>query len=66
MDQRVRQRISAPVRLRFVLGGGAVDLALPGETLLVDLLPAVLPQAGGPKKNGLDHIREGGCGGYPS
>ncbi|MFG2051451.1 type VII secretion integral membrane protein EccD [Micromonospora sp. NPDC048935] len=38
------QRLSAPVRLRFVLGSRAVDVALPGDAPLVDLLPSVLLQ----------------------
>ncbi|MEV6636913.1 type VII secretion integral membrane protein EccD [Actinoplanes sp. NPDC051470] len=44
MDRLTRQRLAAPVRLRFVLGDKAVDVALPGEAPLVDLLPAVLTQ----------------------
>jgi len=44
MDRLTRQRLAAPVRLRFVLGNRAVDVALPGEAPLVDLLPAVLLQ----------------------
>ncbi|WFE25472.1 type VII secretion integral membrane protein EccD [Solwaraspora sp. WMMD791] len=44
MERLTRQRLAAPVRLRFVLGGRSADLALPGETPLVDLLPEVLLQ----------------------
>jgi type VII secretion integral membrane protein EccD len=44
MDRLTRQRLAAPVRLRFVLGAKAVDVALPGEAPLVDLLPTVLLQ----------------------
>ncbi|WP_433388592.1 type VII secretion integral membrane protein EccD [Micromonospora sp. KLBMP9576] len=44
MEPLTRQRIAAPVRLRFVLGTRAVDLALPGEVPLTDVLPAVLVQ----------------------
>nr|WP_221382682.1 type VII secretion integral membrane protein EccD [Actinoplanes polyasparticus] len=42
MDRLTRRRLAAPVRLRFVLGDKAVDVALPGEVPLVELLPAVL------------------------
>ncbi|GLZ02000.1 type VII secretion integral membrane protein EccD [Actinoplanes sp. NBRC 103695] len=42
MERLTRQRLAAPVRLRFVLGDKAMDVALPGEAPLVDLLPAVL------------------------
>ncbi|MFD8500446.1 type VII secretion integral membrane protein EccD [Amycolatopsis sp. NPDC059657] len=35
-----------PTRLRFVLGEKAVDVALPGDVQLVDLLPSVLSQFG--------------------
>jgi type VII secretion integral membrane protein EccD len=42
MERMTRQRLAAPVRLKFVLGAKAVDVALPGEAPLVDLLPAVL------------------------
>lgn len=44
MESLARQRLAAPVRLRFVLGDRTVDLALPGETPLIDLLPEVLLQ----------------------
>jgi type VII secretion integral membrane protein EccD len=44
MEQRTRQRLAAPVRLRFVLGNRTADIALPGETPLIDLLPEVLLQ----------------------
>ncbi|MDQ7909377.1 type VII secretion integral membrane protein EccD [Phytohabitans sp. ZYX-F-186] len=44
MEPLTSRRIAAPVRLRFVLGARAVDLALPGEVPLADVLPAVLPQ----------------------
>ncbi|SDT66475.1 type VII secretion integral membrane protein EccD [Actinoplanes derwentensis] len=44
MERLTRQRLAAPVRLRFVLGEKAVDVALPGEAPLIDLLPAVLMQ----------------------
>ncbi|ROO63205.1 type VII secretion integral membrane protein EccD [Micromonospora sp. Llam0] len=44
MEPLTRQRLAAPVRLRFVLGNRTADLALPGETPLVDLLPEVLLQ----------------------
>jgi type VII secretion integral membrane protein EccD len=44
MERLTRQRLAAPVRLRFVLGKRAVDVALPGEVPMVDLLPAVLLQ----------------------
>ncbi|MGC4879759.1 type VII secretion integral membrane protein EccD [Micromonospora sp. DT43] len=44
MERLTAPRLSAPVRLRFVLGARAVDVALPGDAPLVDLLPAVLLQ----------------------
>lgn len=44
MNRLTRQRLAAPVRLRFVLGDKAAEVALPGEAPLIDLLPAVLVQ----------------------
>jgi type VII secretion integral membrane protein EccD len=56
MEQLIRQRLAAPVRLRFVLGSEAVEVAMPGEVPLVDLLPSVLtridPEAA---DHGADH-----------
>ncbi|NLU81071.1 type VII secretion integral membrane protein EccD [Micromonospora sp. HNM0581] len=43
MEPLTRQRIAAPVRLRFVLDSRAVDVALPGEVPLAEVLPSVLP-----------------------
>ena len=42
MERLTRQRLAAPVRLRFVLGDRAAEVAVPGEAPLIDLLPAVL------------------------
>jgi type VII secretion integral membrane protein EccD len=44
MEERTQHRTSTPVRLRFVLDKRSVDLALPGEVALVELLPTVLPR----------------------
>ncbi|MFI5928488.1 type VII secretion integral membrane protein EccD [Micromonospora sp. NPDC051543] len=50
MDELIQHRTVAPVRLRFVLKEHVVDLAMPVDTPLVDVLPVVLaeldPQAG--------------------
>lgn len=46
MEERTQSRTNAPTRLRFVLGDHAVDVALPGDVQLVDLLPSVLAQFG--------------------
>ncbi len=46
MEERTQHRTNVPARLRFVLGDKAVDVALPGDVLLVDLLPSVLSQFG--------------------
>jgi type VII secretion integral membrane protein EccD len=46
MEERTQHRIKTPTRLRFVLGDKAVDVALPDDVQLVDLLPSVLAQFG--------------------
>ncbi len=46
MEERTQHRTNVPTRLRFVLGDKAVDVALPGEVQLVDLLPSILAQFG--------------------
>lgn len=46
MEERTQHRTNVPTRLRFVLGDKAVDVALPGDVQLVDLLPSVLSQFG--------------------
>ncbi|PWK85544.1 type VII secretion integral membrane protein EccD [Lentzea atacamensis] len=46
MEERTQSRTNVPTRLRFVLGDHAVDVALPGDVQLVDLLPSVLAQFG--------------------
>lgn len=46
MEERTQHRTNVPTRLRFVLGDKAVDIALPGDVQLVDLLPSILAQFG--------------------
>ena len=46
MEERTQHRTNVPTRLRFVLGDKAVDVALPGDVQLVDLLPSILAQFG--------------------
>ncbi|WP_043733415.1 type VII secretion integral membrane protein EccD [Kutzneria sp. 744] len=46
MEERTQHRTKVPTRLRFVLGDKAVDVALPDDVLLVDLLPSILAQFG--------------------
>ncbi|MDT7782547.1 MAG: hypothetical protein QOF58_966 [Pseudonocardiales bacterium] len=46
MEERTQNRTNVPTRLRFVLGDKAVDVALPEDVQLVDLLPSVLAQFG--------------------
>jgi len=46
MEERTQHRTPAPVRLRFVLGAKAADLAVPAQVALVDVLPSVLPALG--------------------
>lgn len=58
MEERTQHRTAAnvPARLRFVLGDNAVDVALPGDVQLVDLLPSVLAQFGQEcVEQGVDH-----------
>lgn len=56
MEEQTQHRTTSSVRLRFVLGGQARDLALPAEVPLVDLLPAVLTQFGAQKiEEGAEH-----------
>jgi type VII secretion integral membrane protein EccD len=43
MEERTQHRMPAPVRLRFVLGMRAADLAVPAQVALADVLPSVLP-----------------------
>ncbi|WP_026066136.1 type VII secretion integral membrane protein EccD [Actinoalloteichus spitiensis] len=47
MDDASKDATSQLCRLRLVIGDNAVDLALPSDVPLVDLLPAILRQAGG-------------------
>jgi type VII secretion integral membrane protein EccD len=42
MEERTQHRTRAPVRLRFVLDSKHVDLAIPADAALVDVLPTVL------------------------
>ncbi|WP_091510876.1 type VII secretion integral membrane protein EccD [Amycolatopsis sacchari] len=54
--ERPQHRTTASGRLRFVLGGRAIDVALPVEVPLAELLPAVLPQFGAEwVEQGADH-----------
>jgi type VII secretion integral membrane protein EccD len=46
MEERTQHRMKTPTRLRFVLGDKAVDVALPDDVQLVDLLPSILAQFG--------------------
>lgn len=46
MEERTQHRTNVPARLRFVLSDKAVDVALPGDVQLIDLLPSVLSQFG--------------------
>lgn len=46
MEERTQHRTNVPARLRFVLEDKAVDVALPGDVQLVDLLPLILTQFG--------------------
>ncbi|WP_394622261.1 type VII secretion integral membrane protein EccD [Lentzea sp. JNUCC 0626] len=46
MEERTQHRTNVPARLRFALGDKAVDVALPGDVQLIDLLPSVLSQFG--------------------
>jgi type VII secretion integral membrane protein EccD len=43
MEERTQHRTATPVRLRFVLDRRSAEVAIPGDTALVDVLPAVLP-----------------------
>ncbi|MTD55404.1 type VII secretion integral membrane protein EccD [Amycolatopsis pithecellobii] len=47
MEERTQHRTNAPGRLRFALGEQSVDVAVPVEVPLGDLLPAVMAQFGG-------------------
>jgi type VII secretion integral membrane protein EccD len=59
MEEQTQQRTAtagSSARLRFVLGGGVTEVALPTEATLTDLLPAVLPQFGADwVEQGADH-----------
>jgi type VII secretion integral membrane protein EccD len=45
-EEQVQSRTTSSARLRFVLGDHGVDIAVPTEVALADLLPAVLTQFG--------------------
>jgi type VII secretion integral membrane protein EccD len=53
MEERTQHRTTMPGRLRFVLGEKSIDVAVPAEAPLGDVLPAVLTQFGA------DWIEEG-------
>ncbi|UMP06952.1 type VII secretion integral membrane protein EccD [Amycolatopsis sp. EV170708-02-1] len=56
MEEQTQHRTTTSVRLRFVLGKRATDVALPAEVTLVELLPAILPQFGAEQvEQGADH-----------
>jgi type VII secretion integral membrane protein EccD len=56
MEERTQHRIKVPTRLRFVLGDRAVDVALPDDVQLVDLLPSILAQFGDDRiEESVDH-----------
>ncbi|PWW63301.1 type VII secretion integral membrane protein EccD [Actinokineospora spheciospongiae] len=56
MEEQTQHRTTTAVRLRFVLGKKATDVALPADVPLTDLLPAVLPQFGAEWiEQGADH-----------
>lgn len=56
MEEQTQHRTTTSVRLRFVLGKMATDVALPAEATLAELLPAVLPQFGAEWiEQGADH-----------
>ncbi|TDV38612.1 type VII secretion integral membrane protein EccD [Actinophytocola oryzae] len=44
VDEQAQQRVGAPGRLRFVLGADAVDIAVPADVPLADVLTAILAQ----------------------
>lgn len=55
-QQQTQHRTPTAARLRFVLGAHTVDIALPTEVPLADLLPAVLPQFGAEEvEQGAEH-----------
>lgn len=56
MEEQTQHRTATSTRLRFVLGDRAIEVALPSEATLTDLLPAVLPQFGADRiEQGADH-----------
>ncbi|GAA1027409.1 MULTISPECIES: type VII secretion integral membrane protein EccD [Amycolatopsis] len=56
MEEQTQHRTTSSARLHFVLGKKTVDVALPAEAALADLLPAILPQFGGDLvEQGADH-----------
>ncbi|WP_410611353.1 type VII secretion integral membrane protein EccD [Amycolatopsis sp. lyj-109] len=56
MEEQTQHRTTTSVRLRFVLGKKATDVALPAEVPLAELLPAILPQFGAEWiEQGADH-----------
>jgi type VII secretion integral membrane protein EccD len=46
LEERNQHRTTTPTRLRLVVGSGSVELALPSDVPLLDLLPAVLARLG--------------------
>jgi type VII secretion integral membrane protein EccD len=46
VEEQTEHRTNVPTRLRFVLGSAGVDVAVPADVPLADLLPAVLTQCG--------------------
>jgi type VII secretion integral membrane protein EccD len=55
-EEQVQSRTTSSSRLRFVLGDQAVDIAVPADVALADLLPAVLLQFGAETvEEGADH-----------
>jgi type VII secretion integral membrane protein EccD len=56
MEEQTQHRTTTSVRLRFVLGKKATDVALPAEVPLAELLPAILPHFGAEWiEQGADH-----------
>ncbi|MFD9698007.1 type VII secretion integral membrane protein EccD [Lentzea sp. NPDC059081] len=56
MEEQPQHRTTTSAKLRFVLGSKTMDVALPVDVPLVELLPAVLPQFGAERvEEGADH-----------